>query len=358
MSIFARANQYPIKAIRGKQGGRTMYIALPNQKELDGFYHREPEVPLSPEERVQRPFDPKRAEEIADYIQDNREEYVLGALTFAVDTAGEFEETEPGSDVGVLWLPLSATMRSIDGQHRAGGVRQLLANLDDLAGEHVAVVIYVEERLPKRRQMFSDMNSHQKRVSGSINIAFDSRDPFARAARSLANSHPLLKGRVEDLRPSVRAQSDKLYTLKAVYDTLKTLQVGVGGRVRTTPTEKVIISKGKEFFDLLVDSRPELAAVASGKKHPSDLRETSLLASGPTLRALAGGYRLALDSGVDQALLRRRLSGLDFTDADGEWSRIGYTAPGKLSPSSRMQELKAAESHIGRALKAETSAPV
>lgn len=349
-SVFAKANQYPIKALRGRQGGRVFYLALPSQKELDGFYHREPETPPKPDERVQRPFDPKRAEEIARYIDSNRTEYVLGALTFAVDTDGYFDETEPGSDVGVLWLPLSATMRSIDGQHRAGGVRKLLQDLRELEEQHVGVLIYVEPAITKRRQMFSDMNSHQKRVSASINIAFDARDPFARAARGIANSHPLLKTRVEDLQPSVRAQSDKLYTLKAVYDTLKAVQVGIGGRVRNTPTEKAIIAAGRELFDLLVAARPELAKVADGRVHASQLREASLLASGPTLRAIAGGYRTAKDKGASSTQISRRLRALDFTSGNKQWISIGFVAPGKLTPSSRLQELKSAENYIGKVL--------
>lgn len=329
-----------------------MYLALPNQRELDGFFHRETESPTGGEDRVQRPFEPKRAEEIARYVEANPKSYVLGALTYAVDTDGEFEETEPGSGVGVLWLPLSAMVRSIDGQHRGGGVRQLLRTVRDLAEQHVAILIYVEADTDRRKQMFSDMNSHQKRVSGSINIAFDTRDPFANAARRIAKEHPLLRDRIEELRPSVGAQSSKLYTLKAVYDTLKTSKVGVGGRVRTVPSEKELLVSGREFFTLLTDARPELADVAAGKLHPSDLRSTSLLANGPTLRAIAGGCRIARDRGCNAAAVRSGLRAIDFTATNERWAAIGFTAPGKLTASSRMQELKAAEAYIGEVLRA------
>lgn len=351
-SIFARANQYPIKALRGRQGARVMYLALPNQSELDGFFHKEPEGSPAPESRIQRPFEPRRAAEIAKYIESNRDGYVLGALTYAVDTAGEFEETEPGSNVGVLWLPLAAVMRSVDGQHRAGGVRSLLQTVRELADQHVAVLIYVEPDIAKRKQMFSDMNSHQRRVSGSINIAFDTLDPFARAARALSSSHRLLEGRIEELAPSVRAQSEKLYTLKAVYDALKTIIRGEGGRVRVVPQERTVIAAGRELFDAMLEARPELERIASGQVHPRELREASLLASGPTLRAIAGGRRIAKEHGIDDARIVRGLRGIDFATRNPKWAEIGFVVPGKkLTPSSRLQDLKAAEVYIGEVLK-------
>lgn len=349
-NLFGKANRYPIKALRGRQGGRVMYLTLPNQQELAGFFHRETESAPN-EERVQRPFEQKRADEIALYVKSNEDDYVLGALTYAVDQDGLFEETEPGSDVGVLWLPVGAVMRSIDGQHRAGGVRELLRTVQDLASQHVAILIYVEPDTVKRKQMFSDMNSHQKRVSGSINIAFDTRDPFARVARRLAKTHPLLKDRIEELAPSVRAQSEKLYTLKAVYEALKTSMVGVGGRVRTQPTEKDILATGKALFDTLIESRPELERIATGRLTPSELRQSSLLASSPTLRVIAGGCRIAAEEKVTVSQIRARLRKLDFSADNEWWSRIGFTAPGKLMASSRLQELKAGEEYVGAVLR-------
>lgn len=205
--FFEDSGKYKIKALRGKQGDRTMYLTLPSLSVLGNFFHRGTEEP--PETPIaQRPYDEKRADEIADSIEESPSEYVLGALTYALDVEGEFQEVVPGSNIGNLMIPYEATLSSVDGQHRAGGVRDVMKRLDELKQENVAILIYVEPKLDARRQMFSDMNFHQKRVSNSQNVAFESRDSRARAARGLAESHPLLKGRIEAAAVSVRAVSE------------------------------------------------------------------------------------------------------------------------------------------------------
>ena len=154
-----------VPAIRGRQGSRTFYVLnLPNEFLRNIFKDVQPAV-----EKSQRPLDHKHSEDIRHYILNNRSEYLVGALTYAMDKDGDFlplaGQSHESFTLGELVIPLGAQFSSLDGQHR----REALVNLasDDLAirEETTAVLIYVESDLGKKRQMFSDMNSTPRKVS-------------------------------------------------------------------------------------------------------------------------------------------------------------------------------------------------
>ncbi len=333
-----------VPALRGRQAGRIMYILMPNLSALGAYFRRE--VEASPEDNVQRTYQASRAVEIGEYIEDNPAEFVLGSLTYSIDVPGVFEEVEPGSNIGKLYIPLDASLKCIDGQHRAGGVREAMSTVEGLRDQHVGVVLYVEPELASRRQMFSDMNSHQRAVAKSVNVSFDSRDPFARVARDLSDEHPLLKGRVERELPSVRQSSEKLFTLGVVYDALGRCFAGVGGRVRNKArfTDREIQERGQDFFDVIVEARQEYRDIISKRITASELRTHSILASGPTLKVLAGAFLLASQSNVTRANIVARLARVDFSPSNADWTVIGFTSEGKNTPNSRLQEMKAATS--------------
>src|SRR5438105_2476959 len=148
MSRFTANIGVTIPALRGKQGSRTMYLALPSNAVVNNFIP--PDMEPTPE-RSQRAFDPGHARRIGEYIVGNSDEYVL-------DREGTFDPVEPGAPIGMLTIPLEARMRSIDGQHRRHGIKSALEVMDSIGDEHTAIVFYVEDDVEKRKQMFSDMN--------------------------------------------------------------------------------------------------------------------------------------------------------------------------------------------------------
>jgi len=110
-----------VPAIRGRQGSRTFYVLnLPNEFLRNIFKDVQPAV-----EKSQRPLDHKHSEDIKHYILNNRSEYLVGALTYAMDKDGDFLPlTGQGGDVftlGELVIPLGAQlalwMVSIDERH-------------------------------------------------------------------------------------------------------------------------------------------------------------------------------------------------------------------------------------------------
>lgn len=340
-----------LPALRGRQGARLMYLVLPENAVLNTFFTTEME-PM--EDRSQRQLDPRHAREIGDYIVRNPEDYALGAITYAVDQPGDFEELVDGTGIGVLRLPLNARLRSVDGQHRRHGIKQAIDTASEIADQHTALLIYVEPDLSKRRQMFSDMNNTVKKVSKAINISFDSRDPFARAVNRLIVEHSLLADHVEVHGTRVLAGSPHYYTLAAIHDAAKRLFVGPTGRVRDQSKFKddEIYRVSADFFDMLGSARDEFR-VASDPAALEQLRSESILFSSTTLRVIAGAVWAVLGGevlGKDQSMLTGPLSRVDFSPTAALWLESGFVTPGRSTPNARSQELHSATQALSRAI--------
>lgn len=357
MNNFGLGTNLP--AIKGKQGGRTFYVTnLPNTV-FENFLHGVE----SAAEQSQRPLDPRHADQIAEYIRANRDEYVVGALTFAVDREVPFtkfgDQDFGGFELGQITIPLAIKFHSLDGQHRREAITQLQREASGLENDSTAVLFYVEPELAKRRQMFSDMNSTSKKVSKSLNISFDNRDPFARAAKILITQHPMLKDRVEELAPRVKADSKDFFSLSSVQDALKKLYVGTGGRVKDASniTDDEIVSRGSEFFDVLLKARPEYTEAQKSQSALVGYRSSSILFSSTTLRALAGAvYKAsAYYDGQSAMKINERivngLSKIDFSVKSKLFLNAGFITPDNGTPSARNQEVISATNAIYDELK-------
>jgi DGQHR domain-containing protein len=324
-----------------------MYLALPSNAVVNNFIP--PDMEPS-HERSQRAFDPNHARRIGEYMITNPDEYVLGAITYAIDREGTFDPVEPGAPIGMLTIPLEARMRSIDGQHRRHGIKTALEVMDALGEEHSAILFYVESDVEKRKQMFSDMNWTPRPVSKSVNVGFDHRDPFSRAVQHLVDSHPLLMGRAESERASIPKGSTNLYTLGILHDVLKRLVIGPERRL--TAGKKVedaeIIEAGDEFFTFLMESRDEFQKVHADPESTEDVRKDTILLNGTTLRMIAGAVFFAIkDRGYVLDDLKEPLGEIDFSPTAALWqTETGFVPVGKTTPNSRLQEIRAATSAL------------
>jgi DNA sulfur modification protein DndB len=92
---------------------------------------------------LERVPDRARALEIARYIAENRQSYILPSLTCSIDREARFEPS-PGPKIssrsGVLQLPLTARVIVLDGLHRRAGLETALKRDPSLGDESVAVV--------------------------------------------------------------------------------------------------------------------------------------------------------------------------------------------------------------------------
>jgi len=344
-----------IPAIRGIQGGRAFFTTnLPIsllrtllQENLD-----------FDSERSQRDLDAKHSNSIARYVLANQSSYVLGALTFAINKEPKFTVKNSGENdpwqIGILDIAKDLKISSLDGQHRREALITAAYELESLNEESIAVLIYVESGLENRRQMFSDMNSTSKKVSKALNILFDKRDPFAKAAKIVVESHELLKGRVENYSGSIRGDSNMFFTLSGVKDAIRNLEVGGSGRVADPEkySTEYLVKQATIFFDFLIESRPEFRQAMGGRSELLALRENSILLSSTTLRVIAGAlYKYKklhnlIEMPKSQASLITHFSKIDFNKDSKIFLQAGFIKPGSTTPQARNQEMGAASSAI------------
>src|SRR5438045_2585489 len=111
-------------AIKGTQAGRDFYIAMCPLRVIPKiFVFDEEEVP--PELRAQRTLNKARIPEIAAYLNNNPESYILSALTASVDAKLAFlpaAASGPESGMGMLNIPMDARILINDGQHRRAAI--------------------------------------------------------------------------------------------------------------------------------------------------------------------------------------------------------------------------------------------
>jgi DGQHR domain-containing protein len=132
--------------------------------------------------RAQRALNKKRAESISEYMLDNRDTYVLPALTASVDKAMAFEALEGIEQLGTLHIPMSATMLINDGQHRRLAIEMALRNDETLRHETAPVQIHFDQGLQRSQQIFADINSKAVKPSSAINALYDHRNPLQHLA--------------------------------------------------------------------------------------------------------------------------------------------------------------------------------
>ena len=342
-----------LPAARGHQGDRDYYIVSVPNAVLNNFFtvNMDP-----PEEKSQRPLNPKHAKEIAEYILSNPSEYVLPTVVYAVDNTCEFTPSELSPDVGVLTITAGTNMRCLDGQHRRQGLNEAIAEEPDLAKVFTSILIYVEPDVIKRRQMFSDMNATPVRVSTALNISFDSRNPFARVTKKLSEDHPHFAGVFESEAGRVKPSSPRWYALNALFKSLLHLESGPSARVKDYDQfkDEDLYKVGTQFLDLLWDSRYEFKEVAEGRATAESMRLKSIMFWGSTMRALAAAIWLARDAESRYGELSEfgpALKAIDFSPGNARWSDVGFILPGKTTPLDRFKPLTDASHEILRLLK-------
>lgn len=356
-----------IEAIKGRQGDRQMFLLLVTNSVLLRNFAAEAEV-ADHGQRVQRTLDKRHYQDIVTYLLENSGDYVLGAMTYATDMVDDesFVPVRPGSNIGTLILPMNARLRCLDGQHRRAAIAEAVADDDELGDDFSAVVLYVEDDYARRRQMFSDMNATPKVVSKALNITFDSRDPYARAAQTLAADHPLLAGMVETAKARINSADPKIFSLAGVYDGLKRFDLGMvlpRGRSPKNKSEEELVELGTDLFDVINKARPEYGQVRDivessvpGKELSDAMkryRKSTLLLSTTTLRVIAGGLHEAMkiDETDDVEQYVDRLAAIDFKpDSElfnsEEVSFVGNSG----TPSARNQEVFAATKALAGAI--------
>ncbi len=205
--------------MRGVMAGQEFYSCIIPIRVLPKiFLFDEEEVPI--EIRRQRTLNPKRADDIRDYVIENPKDYVLPSLTASIDGELEFIPVSNEGDLrklGVLRVAIASKFIINDGQHRKAGLAKALQENPQLAYESINVLLFLDIGLKRSQQIFSDINRNMKVPDSAINITFDHRDVLAVMTREIIKEVPFLRQFVQREGGSIKTKSNKLLVLTWVY---------------------------------------------------------------------------------------------------------------------------------------------
>ncbi|MDI5892938.1 DNA sulfur modification protein DndB [Halomonas rhizosphaerae] len=213
----AAHSTHDFPALRGMQGGRACYTIMCPLRLIPRLFHYD-DTELPPEERAQRAINPGRIPEIADYLTQNPDSYILPAITASLDQEAEFVPTgeELVPLVGMLRIPREARLLINDGQHRRAAIERAVTRKRELGHDSIPVLLFIDEGLKRSQQMFADLNRHAIRPSTSLNTYFDKRDAASTLARCIMEEVPCFQELTEVEKSSLPLKSRKLFTLSAI----------------------------------------------------------------------------------------------------------------------------------------------
>ena len=353
------------------QGGRDVYAFSLDLETLDSL------LPERVDERMvrdaNRPLTPSHAKEIQDYLR-KRDDWLLGTLMLGI--APEFVrfdsytgDADAASDVGVLTILKKGEleMKMFDGQHRRRAIGDALAELSSdsrraaklraLKEASLPVMLYAEPSIDALRQMFADA-AKTRSIERNTITRFDRRDAFNRAALEIADTSDLFIGRVEMERSSVARTSHSIIAVNQLAMTLKTLEVGYGGRVNKTRNEGYMLELDALIErcwtwadDFMPSARIEYNDLMAGEIDNSELpamREKTMAFNAAVIRIIAGCYHEWLKSGADARVLAEFLHGesLEPGKRGGLLVDAGAVPPGATSPTTTRSIVTDAIDHI------------
>ena len=251
---------YEFVAIRGLQAGKPYYVAMCPLNVIPKIFDFK-ESDVSAEYRAQRVLELRRVPEIASYMVENQDSYVFSSITASVNGDMIFEPvTTELSDVGRLKVDMTASFHINDGQHRRAAIEQALEQAPELAHETISVVLFPDQALTRRQQLFADLNKHAVRPTTSLNVLYDHRDDMSSLTRRLVKSVSVFKNLTELERNSISHTSRKLFTLSSIHQATAKL-LAKSGRASIDEAE---YERAYGFWQAIAENMPDWESVRRG----------------------------------------------------------------------------------------------
>ena len=388
-AISGYATHDEFYASRYQQGLRKIYGIDLTPAEIAAYLPKpDPEKPTEGNRRVRK----AHAAAFGNYLREH-ETWICPALLLRAPEIFDFKVIQEvgETEFGTLGIPRLARtdIRILDGQHRILGIHlaleEIAAELEAerdarstaknngspaaaikqhedkikelerqrkrLNTERISVQVVIEDSVPAFKQMFVDIAENALGISSSIRTRFDSRKIVNRCVEPVAE-HGLLEGRVDEEKDRIGASNPNLVGAKHVAEIVRTVTVGIGGRVSRRQEEELredaLIETTNDFLDVLLEGFPQLADVADEKLDPGELRKTNLIGSTSMLRVIAGVYFELKETGWDDedvADFFKKLSaqmGAPVTEKSPWITEVPgeVFSEGALAPRSRRQDLK------------------
>lgn len=311
-------NFYSFSALAGLQARQaTFAVNLPLG--LVGKLFSKEDISLPADQRSQRIINQGRVNQIAKYILDNPNSYVLPPLVAYVRTGEiKFDANKDYPKLGELKISLSADLALFDGQHRCAAIQLAVAQKPFLADETITVYLLANQGVSAAQQIFADINMNAVKPAQSIKLLYNQRDQVTAFTKSMIKEIPLFEKYTDLERTNLPATSNKLFTFSGLYQANQILWNGLGD----DPSKPITISK---FWEVLIPCIEEWEQLMDLAVHSELLRNQSLTAHSVTWMALAE---------VGLQLIKRRPNHNEWTFAlerlDMNWSRQNPVWQGRV----------------------------
>ena len=396
-SGYASGDQY--FATKYQQGGRTVYSIDLSPAQITATIKRpDPDRPT----RTNREINARHANSFAQYLRNTPKRVIPPLLLRAPVGTLEFETRERIEETafGILTIPrlIREDVEILDGQHRILGMHIEMANLSSeirekrsqkaqtqthvdpevrasverdldaaiadleakrqvLGSERVTVQIVAIDDEDETRQMFADIAVNAKGITLAVRSRFDQTRLVNRVMQQVVDSHPLLANRVDGQKDRLVRDNPHLVGAQHVADVVRTIMVGIGGRVSVRREdevdERMVVKDTKMFLDTLVEGFDDYQALVDGTVECPPLRARSLLGSPVMFRVLAGvfhdmavGNASRPDEGLVPTVVQRFKDiqpwmNLPVSWADGSpWKESEALPDGARSALSRTQNFR------------------
>ena len=368
-------------AHRFTQGGRYVYSFVLDLPTLDRLLPDRVDENMIRE--ANRRLTPAHALAIQDYLE-KQEKWLLGTLLMGIDPDAIDFQPYPGQDtaersviVGQLSIRSAAAVKIFDGQHRRRAIKDALRSLsesrrngDRLSSPQeasVPIMLYSESSIDALRQMFADA-AQTKTIERNTVAVFDRRDAFNRASEQLLEISEFLAGRVEIERASVARTSPNIIAINQLSDTLKTIDVGIRGRVSKQRNDDYLanVASIEEFVDrcwawsdeFMPAAREEYDDLLAGEIDNTEIpemRSHTMAFNATVIRIIAGCYHEWARDNADWQPLADFIRAASLKPGAGEGSLMvdaGAVIPGGITPIGRQGHMAEAVDYIVQQAKA------
>ena len=288
------------------------------------------EKSLPPKIRAQRRLNSSRVPAISKYLTGDPKNYIFSSITASIDGRANFEaQAATGllSKVGILSIPMDATLVINDGQHRRAAIEEALKEMPSLRSEHISVVFFIDSGLERSQQMFADLNKNAIRPSNSLGILYDHRDPLSSLCDQIIEQVDTFKNRIDLEHDSISNRAHDIFTLSSLFKATKAL---LGLKQKKSPIDKKSEVLAIKYWQEISNYMPQWKDVAEGKLSPLEFRQNYINAHGITLNALGIVGRALVAEYPDN--WQTKLEKLDTIN----WSRSNKIWEGKVLYSGRI----------------------
>ena len=315
---------FQVPATQGKMGNTKYYTATLPFGAVVKLFTFDPDemLELTPENRHQRALNTKRVPEIAQYVLDH-DDYIFSSITVSVGSDDlEFNEIQPGADIGELVLPLEAKYVINDGQHRVAGISEALRQDPGLAEDTISVVVLPDGGLERCQQIFSDLNRTVHKTSKSLDILFDHRLPINRITMACSENVELFRDRIDKERVSLSVRSPKFATLSGLQQANIQL-LGELDEDTTSDIEEDLKNIAVEYWTRLTPLVQPWKQILEGDVKPQEARQKYVSSYALSLWALGriGSEILSVEPSKWEEMTSKLLS-VDWCKTNKDWQGI------------------------------------